>query len=139
MNKFQIKVVIGVYVWSTDNEGKPIMTCGFLEDEDHRLTLPSLEVTHETHAAQVAISLFRKYVAVDPRTIDIVPFGFFDPIRPPLDKSEMSSRIIYLGYKTKIHPGTPVHPDLRFMSHEETGIAKDRIARGHYEAYRTGI
>jgi len=137
IQKFQVQIVIGVYVWGvTDNE-KPVITCGFLEDEQHGLMLPSRDLPHEQYAAQIAISMFREYVGVDPRIIDIVPFGFFDSIKPPLD--DMPNRNILLGYKTKIHPGTPVHPDLRFLQHEELEIARPRIARGHYEAYRTGV
>jgi len=139
MDKFHIKVMASIYVWSTTVNGKPITTCGFLEDENHNLTLPAWTLSHEQHAAHIAIKLFRKYIAVDPRTLDIVPYGFFDPIRPPLDEQEMLRRTIHVCYKTQIHPGTPVHPTLRFMTHEELEIARRRIARGHYEAYRAGV
>lgn len=137
--QFQVKVIAGVYVWAATKDGSPIITCGFLEDEQHQLSLPSMSLSTSEHAAHTAIALFREYVAVDPRMLDIVPYGFFDPIRPKLEGLEMENRIVYVYYKTKIHPGTPVHPDLRFMTNEELEIARPRIARGHYEAYRTGI
>ncbi len=138
--RFQIEIIAGVYVWDATDDGLPIITCGFLEDEKQHLSLPSMSLTFEEHAAHTAIALFREYVAVDPRAIDIVPCGFFDTLLPRLfDESEMRNRKISLYYKTKIHPGTPVHPDLRFMTHEELEIARPRITRGHYEAYRTGI
>lgn len=136
---YKVEVIIGVYVWGASEDGQPITTCGFLEDEQNGLMLPSKEITDHQHAAQLAISMFREYVGVDPRQIDIVPLGFFDPIRPQLKNSDMSSRTILLGYKTKIHPGIPVHPDLRFLQHEELELARPRITRGHYEAYRTGV
>jgi hypothetical protein len=138
VSKMSVKIVIGVYVFSTTDDNKPVITCGFLE-KDNILMLPSQDLTNERHAAQIAISMFREYVGIDPRTIDIVPFGFFDPIRPPLDDLEMNHRDVLLGYKTKIHPGTPVHPDLRFLQYEELELARPRITRGHYEAYRTGV
>jgi len=138
-HKFQIKIIAGVYVWSATKDGSPIITCGFLENNKHQLSLPSMGVAESKYAAHTAIVLFRKYVGVDPRMLDIVPAGFFDPIRPKLDMLEMENRTIYLYYKTKIHPGTPAHPDLRFMTHEELELARPRITRGHYEAYRAGI
>jgi len=138
-HSFQVQVIAGVYVWAVDEEGSPMITCGFLESDTHQLSLPSLPLAKTEHAAHTAITLFREYVAVDPRTLDIVPYGFFDPIRPKLDAPEMEKRTLYVYYKTKIHPGTPVHPDLRFFTHEELEIARARITRGHYEAYRAGI
>lgn len=137
--EFQVEVVAGIYVWSVNDEGAPGITCGMLEDEGNNLRLPSSLLTYDQHAAHIAIALFRKYIAIDPRTLDIVPYGFFDPVRPQLDNVQMQQRTVYSFYKTKIHPGTPIHPDLRFMTYEEIEIARPRIARGHYEAYRTGI
>jgi len=139
IHKFQVHVLAGIYVWGSDDAGQPTITCGFLEDDNNVLTLPSQPVTHEQYAAQVAVELFRKFVAVDPRMLDIVPYGFCDPIKPPLEEDDMAHRTIHLCYKTRIHPGTPVHPDLRFMTHEEIAIARPRITRGHYEAYRAGL
>lgn len=137
--KFNVDVLAGVYVWAANEDGSPIITCGFLEDEEHNLSLPSMSLDIEEHAAHTAIALFREYVGVDPRMLDIVPYGFFDPIRPQLHDLEMEHRTVFIYYKTKIHPGTPVHPDLRFMTHEELEIARPRITRGHYEAYRAGV
>ena len=135
-----VDILAGIYVWASSEDGSPITTCGFLEDADSQLSLPSSVLDEKQHAAHTAIQLFRKYVAVDPRMLDIVPYGFFDPIRPAiLNEIEMRERTISLYYKTKIHPGIPVHPDLRFMTHEELEIARPRITRGHYEAYRAGI
>jgi len=139
MSKFYVQVLAGVYVWGATQDGSPIITCGFLENEDGNLSLPSMSLETECHAAHTAIALFREYVGVDPRTLDIVPYGFFDPINPKLPDEDMEARMLYVYYKTKIHPGTPVHPKLRFMTHEEIDIARTRITRGHYEAYRTGV
>ena len=138
ITKFQVQVVTAIYVWGATENRQPIVTCGFLEDTDSQLYLPCKDLNEGQHAAEVAVELFRKYIAVDPRSLDIVPYGFFDPVRPLLDDYDKARRIIHLGYQTKIHPGTPVHPDLRFMTNEELQIARSRIARGHYEAYRTG-
>ena len=138
-SRFTVQVMAGIFVYGMNADQTPEITCGFLEGEDHELRLPSACITDQQHAAHVAVSLFKKYVGIDPRTLDITPFGFFDPLRPPLDESLMAQRTIYLGYKTNIHPGTPVNPDLRFMRYEELEIARSRVARGHYEAYRTGV
>ena len=135
MDPFNVRVVAGIYVCGVDDDQRPVITCGFIEDEEHQLFLPSMSVTHKHHAAEIAIRLFREHVATDLRTLDIVPFGFFDPIREPTDER----RTIYLGYKTRIHPGTPVHSDLRFMKYEEVSLARRRISASHYQAYRTGL
>jgi hypothetical protein len=138
-DKFPVEIIASIYVWTATSGGAPIVTCGFLEDKHHGLSLPSLSVDVHQFAAHAAIALFRKYVAIDPRMLDIVPGGFFDPIRPQISAHNMRNRTLCLCYKTKIHPGTPVHPNLRFMTHEELEIARPRIARGHYEAYRAGV
>jgi len=137
--KFRVNVLAGIYVWDVTADGSPVVTCGFLESDKHQLSLPSMALAFETHTAHTAIALFREYVAVDPRMLDIVPYGFFDPIRPQLDDQDMQNRAVCVYYKTKIHPGTPVHPDLRFLTNDEIDIARTRIARGHYEAYRGGL
>jgi hypothetical protein len=131
-----IDVVATIYVCGVGDDGSPEITCGFL-DMDDKLCLPNAPVTPKYHAAEVAIQLFREYMGVDLNTIDIVPYGFFDPIHPPLH--DKLNRNIILSYATRIHPGTPVHHDLRFMNYEEINIARERIERGHYEAYRAGF
>jgi hypothetical protein len=136
--KFEIHVLAGVYVMSCDNEQRPITTCGFIESDDGELHLPYTQLADDKFAAQVAVKLFRELIPVDLRTLDIVPYGFFDPLGADKDES-MAQRVVSIFYKTRVHPGTPVHPDLRFLTHEELEIARPRIRRSHYEAYRTGV
>jgi hypothetical protein len=131
-----VDVVATIYVCGVSADGSPEITCGFLEKDD-RFCLPNAPVTAEKHAAEVAVELFKTYLGVDLATIDVVPYGFFDPIRPPLP--DKHNRHIILSYSTRIHPGTPVHSTLRFMNYEEINIARARIERGHYEAFRAGF
>jgi hypothetical protein len=139
MSDIHNDVVIGIYVWGTTDEGKPVTTCGFLENSHGELCLPRKGLADDRYAAQIAISMFREYINVEPRQLDIVPLGFFDPIDLSASPEDRFTRTILLGYKTRIHPGTPVHPDLRFFRHDELELARPRITRGHYEAYRTGV
>lgn len=140
VDKFEVKVLACIYVLSIDADGAPQTTCGFLESDDHELYLPALSITRNRNAAHAAVELFKQNISVDLRTIDIVPSGFFDPIYPKLRlEDDRLQRTIYLGYKTRIHPGTPVHQDLRFKTNEEIQFARARITRGHYEAYRAGL
>jgi len=139
-DQFNVQVVASVYLCGTANDGSENITCGFIECDDGVLHLPCSSITNKQHAAEVAYELFKETVGVDPRTIDIVPYGFFDPMVPALGETQKKNRIIYLGYKTKIYPGIPVHPNLRFMNDEELSNARanQRIRRGHYEAYKAG-
>jgi hypothetical protein len=131
-----VEVVAGIYVHGEAENGSPLITCGFIEDKDSgTLRLPSMALNTNLHAAEAAVKLFSKYLNVDLRTIDIVPYGFFDPM---VVGHTDDPRIIILGYKTHIHPGTPAHKDLRFINHAEIDIATGRIKRGHRAAYLAG-
>lgn len=138
-DKFETHVLTAIYVCGATEEGHPEIKCAFLESEESELYLPHKQVDYSTHAATIAVRMFKEYVGLDHRAYDIVPYGFFDPILPQLDDDEMCNRIISLGYKTRVIPGTPLHPDLRLLSHDEIELARQRIKRGHYAAYRAGI
>ncbi len=137
-NKFLVQVVSTVYIYHHSGDGKPTVLCGFLETSNV-LHLPCEYITENQYAAEVAVSLFKKHIPIDLKNLDIIPYGFFDPMKPPLSEQERAHRTICLAYQTRIQPGTPVNSDLRFMTYEEIEIARGRIARGHYEAYRTGL
>ena len=130
-----VEVVAGIYIHGASDTGSPLITCGFIEDEESgTLSLPSMALNTNLHAAEAAVKLFKQYLNIDLRTIDIVPYGFFDPMGGDRD----DKRVIILGYKTHIHPGTPAHKDLRFINHEQINIATGRIKRGHRAAYLAG-
>ena len=134
-----IDIVACIIVCGVDESGAQRMTCGFIEDDHGELSLPQGGSIVCNHVAELALDLFREYIDVDIRTLDIVPGGFFDPLKPDLHELDKESRTITLSYNTRIHPGTPVHSKLRFLDHEEISVARGRITRGHYQAYRAAM
>ena len=133
--KFAIQVALGIYVHGVNEDRQPQITCGFLETQSGELHLPYHNLTHQLFVAYEALNLAKKYIGVDPRTLDIVPCSFFDPITTNIIKA---NRTIVLYYQTWILPGTPINPDLRMLTDEEIRLARQRTLRGHYEAYRAG-
>lgn len=128
---YTVEVALSIFVWGIDENNNVVKKCGFIE-KNNELYLPSLTLTNNNHAAELAVKLAREYIGADIRNVDIMQVGFFDPI------GEVEDRHIVLCYKAIITEGIPVKKEVEFYTDERLQISKRRIRAGHYAAYREG-
>jgi len=133
---FDIEVVLCIYVFGSNENGEPSITCGFVKQEDGRLTLPSVKLGLNKFCSESVSNIISDNIQADIQTLDVVQVGFFDRI---VEKNRGETRNVVLAYKTHVLPGTPVNKNLVFYTHKEIEIIRNKIQEGHYEAYRIGF
>jgi hypothetical protein len=113
-------------VFNRDKSGN--ILCGFYEDKNYNLTLPTIQIMNGDSFSTIAMSFFSELIEAPLSGYEVIQNGFFE-----------IDNYIFLAYNLIIPSWLPVDKKLKFISREDAEVSKNRITKPFFHIYTKGL